>query len=199
MRAGGDCWWAGESFHRLLPCGCYNCSHANQLCGPGGPCRSAPSALCSCTASLPFSRHCRPINLIRVSDGEISPNPPAHNLSLQHAPRARGGHVARHRSCDALCRRCTCWGGHCLWNSQNCSSSTAFTTGSAGCRVRRNHEGRLFSRFAGMLTGVDVRRLLRYGHPGPVFDMGNRLAYTSSYDRRMRNPSWVPTHPFYRD
>ena len=38
---------------------------------------------------------------------------------------------------------------------------------------------------------ADLRKLLRYGHPGPVFDMGNRLAFASSYDRRMRNPSWV--------
>jgi len=38
---------------------------------------------------------------------------------------------------------------------------------------------------------ADIRRLLRYGHPGPFCDMGNRLAFASSYDRRMRNPSWV--------
>jgi endonuclease G, mitochondrial len=38
---------------------------------------------------------------------------------------------------------------------------------------------------------IELRRLLRYGHPGPVFDIGNRTAFVSSYDRRMRNPSWV--------
>lgn len=38
---------------------------------------------------------------------------------------------------------------------------------------------------------VELRRLLQYGHPGPVFDAGNRTAFISSYDRRMRNPSWV--------
>jgi len=38
---------------------------------------------------------------------------------------------------------------------------------------------------------ADIRKLLRYGHPGPFSDMGNRLAFASSYDRRMRNPSWV--------
>lgn len=42
-----------------------------------------------------------------------------------------------------------------------------------------------------LLIMIELRRLLRYGHPGPVFDIGNRTAFVSSYDRRMRNPSWV--------
>ena len=41
------------------------------------------------------------------------------------------------------------------------------------------------------LLMIELRRLLRYGHPGPVFDIGNRTAFVSSYDRRMRNPAWV--------
>jgi len=41
------------------------------------------------------------------------------------------------------------------------------------------------------LLMIELRRLLRYGHPGPVFDIGSRTAFVSSYDRRMRNPCWV--------
>ena len=38
---------------------------------------------------------------------------------------------------------------------------------------------------------VEFQRLLRYGNPGPVHDIGDRLAFASCYDRRMRNPAWV--------
>lgn len=38
---------------------------------------------------------------------------------------------------------------------------------------------------------IDLKRLLRYGFPGPVHDISNGSAFTSCYDRRMRNPSWV--------
>ena len=41
------------------------------------------------------------------------------------------------------------------------------------------------------VDGLEMRRLLRYGHPGPVFDIAPRVAFVSSYDRRMRNPAWV--------
>ncbi|KAF8455410.1 hypothetical protein BGX38DRAFT_1051993, partial [Terfezia claveryi] len=32
------------------------------------------------------------------------------------------------------------------------------------------------------------------GFPGPIADMGNRSAFVSGYDRRMRNPAWVAEH-----
>lgn len=38
---------------------------------------------------------------------------------------------------------------------------------------------------------AEFQRLLRYGNPGPTHDIGNRLAFASCYDRRMRNPAWV--------
>jgi endonuclease G len=38
---------------------------------------------------------------------------------------------------------------------------------------------------------TEFKGLLRYGNPGPVFDVGARSAFVSSYDRRMRNPAWV--------
>jgi len=41
------------------------------------------------------------------------------------------------------------------------------------------------------LVDEDFKQLLRYGFPGPVYDIANRKAFTSVYDRRMRNPSWV--------
>ncbi|KAG9016210.1 nuclease [Tulasnella sp. JGI-2019a] len=36
--------------------------------------------------------------------------------------------------------------------------------------------------------------VLKYGHPGPVLDMLIRKAYTASYDRRLRHPSWTAEH-----
>ncbi|KAG8889157.1 nuclease [Tulasnella sp. 332] len=35
---------------------------------------------------------------------------------------------------------------------------------------------------------------LKYGHPGPVPDLLLRKAYTASYDRRLRHPSWTAEH-----
>jgi endonuclease G len=47
--------------------------------------------------------------------------------------------------------------------------------------------------FCDLLT-VEFKGLLRYGNPGPVYDIGSRAAFVSSYDRRMRNPAWVGFH-----
>jgi len=41
---------------------------------------------------------------------------------------------------------------------------------------------------------VDPAGLFQYGFPGPVADLATRNALVSSYDRRLRNPSWVAEH-----
>lgn len=37
-------------------------------------------------------------------------------------------------------------------------------------------------------------RLFQYGFPGPVADLATRNALISSFDRRLRNPTWVAEH-----
>jgi endonuclease G len=44
------------------------------------------------------------------------------------------------------------------------------------------------------LAPVDPAGLFQYGFPGPVADLATRTALVSSYDRRLRNPSWVAEH-----
>jgi len=45
------------------------------------------------------------------------------------------------------------------------------------------------------IEGMDwAKSVRRTGFPGPIADMGNRSAFISAYDRRMRNPSWVAEH-----
>jgi endonuclease G len=41
---------------------------------------------------------------------------------------------------------------------------------------------------------VDPAGLFQYGFPGPVADLATRHALVSSFDRRLRNPSWVAEH-----
>jgi endonuclease G, mitochondrial len=41
---------------------------------------------------------------------------------------------------------------------------------------------------------VDPAGLFQYGFPGPVADLATRSALISSFDRRLRNPSWVAEH-----
>ncbi|KAI9055706.1 hypothetical protein LZ554_000648 [Drepanopeziza brunnea f. sp. 'monogermtubi'] len=41
---------------------------------------------------------------------------------------------------------------------------------------------------------VDPAGLFQYGFPGPVADLATRNALVSSFDRRLRNPSWVAEH-----
>lgn len=41
---------------------------------------------------------------------------------------------------------------------------------------------------------VDPAGLFQYGFPGPVADLATRNSLVSSYDRRLRNPSWVAEH-----
>ncbi|KAG9232030.1 hypothetical protein BJ875DRAFT_97936 [Amylocarpus encephaloides] len=44
------------------------------------------------------------------------------------------------------------------------------------------------------LPPVDPAGLFQYGFPGPIADLATRQALVSSYDRRLRNPSWVAEH-----
>ena len=48
----------------------------------------------------------------------------------------------------------------------------------------------------GLRLMTELRRLLPYGFPGPVFDLRKHIAFASSYDRRMRNPAWVSQKGF---
>ncbi|KAI9861783.1 MAG: nuclease [Trichoglossum hirsutum] len=41
---------------------------------------------------------------------------------------------------------------------------------------------------------VDPAGLFQYGFPGPVNDLANRTSLVSSFDRRLRNPTWVAEH-----
>ncbi|KAI9767915.1 MAG: nuclease [Geoglossum simile] len=46
-----------------------------------------------------------------------------------------------------------------------------------------------------LLTGpVDPAGLFQYGFPGPVNDLATRHSLVSSFDRRLRNPTWVAEH-----
>jgi endonuclease G len=45
-----------------------------------------------------------------------------------------------------------------------------------------------------ILPPVDPSGLFQYGFPGPVADLATRNALVSSFDRRLRNPSWVAEH-----
>ncbi|PQE08191.1 mitochondrial nuclease protein [Rutstroemia sp. NJR-2017a WRK4] len=46
----------------------------------------------------------------------------------------------------------------------------------------------------GIIPPVDPAGLFQYGFPGPVADLATRHALISSFDRRLRNPSWVAEH-----
>jgi len=45
-----------------------------------------------------------------------------------------------------------------------------------------------------IIPPVDPAGLFQYGFPGPVADLATRNALISSFDRRLRNPSWVAEH-----
>jgi endonuclease G len=45
-----------------------------------------------------------------------------------------------------------------------------------------------------IISPVDPAGLFQYGFPGPVADLATRKALISSFDRRLRNPSWVAEH-----
>jgi endonuclease G len=45
-----------------------------------------------------------------------------------------------------------------------------------------------------IIPPVDPAGLFQYGFPGPVADLATRPALISSFDRRLRNPSWVAEH-----
>jgi endonuclease G len=45
-----------------------------------------------------------------------------------------------------------------------------------------------------IIAPVDPAGLFQYGFPGPVADLATRPALVSSFDRRLRNPSWVAEH-----
>ncbi|KAI9807780.1 MAG: hypothetical protein M1825_005085 [Sarcosagium campestre] len=45
-----------------------------------------------------------------------------------------------------------------------------------------------------LLPSVDPAGLFQYGFPGPVNDLATRHSLVSSFDRRLRNPSWVAEH-----
>src|SRR6187402_2611539 len=45
-----------------------------------------------------------------------------------------------------------------------------------------------------IIPPVDPAGLFQYGFPGPVADLATRHALISSFDRRLRNPSWVAEH-----
>jgi endonuclease G len=46
----------------------------------------------------------------------------------------------------------------------------------------------------GLPPPVDPAGLFQYGFPGPVADLATRPALISSFDRRLRNPTWVAEH-----
>ncbi|TAQ90914.1 hypothetical protein B7494_g763 [Chlorociboria aeruginascens] len=45
-----------------------------------------------------------------------------------------------------------------------------------------------------IIPPVDPAGLFQYGFPGPVADLATRPALVSSFDRRLRNPTWVAEH-----
>ncbi|KAI9843640.1 MAG: nuclease [Sclerophora amabilis] len=45
-----------------------------------------------------------------------------------------------------------------------------------------------------VLRPVNPAGLFQYGFPGPVNDLATRASLVSSFDRRLRNPSWVAEH-----
>jgi endonuclease G len=45
-----------------------------------------------------------------------------------------------------------------------------------------------------IIPPVDPAGLFQYGFPGPIADLATRNALVSSFDRRLRNPSWVAEH-----
>ncbi|KAI9762198.1 MAG: protein translocase subunit [Chaenotheca gracillima] len=45
-----------------------------------------------------------------------------------------------------------------------------------------------------LIRPVDPAGLFQYGFPGPVNDLATRASLISSFDRRLRNPSWVAEH-----
>ncbi|TGO58822.1 hypothetical protein BOTNAR_0174g00120 [Botryotinia narcissicola] len=45
-----------------------------------------------------------------------------------------------------------------------------------------------------VIAPVDHAGLFQYGFPGPVAELATRNALISSFDRRLRNPSWVAEH-----
>lgn len=47
---------------------------------------------------------------------------------------------------------------------------------------------------ASIVPPVDPAGLFQYGFPGPIADLATRPALVSSFDRRLRNPSWVAEH-----
>ncbi|KAH6668870.1 hypothetical protein B0J14DRAFT_599500 [Halenospora varia] len=46
----------------------------------------------------------------------------------------------------------------------------------------------------GLPPPVDPTGLFQYGFPGPVSDLATRPSLISSFDRRLRNPTWVAEH-----
>jgi endonuclease G len=54
--------------------------------------------------------------------------------------------------------------------------------------------GRLPLQAKDIIPPVDPAGLFQYGFPGPVADLATRHALISSFDRRLRNPSWVAEH-----
>jgi endonuclease G len=45
-----------------------------------------------------------------------------------------------------------------------------------------------------IISPVDPAGLFQYGFPGPIADLATRHSLISSFDRRLRNPSWVAEH-----
>jgi endonuclease G len=45
-----------------------------------------------------------------------------------------------------------------------------------------------------IISPIDPAGLFQYGFPGPVADLATRNSLISSFDRRLRNPSWVAEH-----
>ncbi|KAI9882614.1 MAG: nuclease [Watsoniomyces obsoletus] len=45
-----------------------------------------------------------------------------------------------------------------------------------------------------LIAPVDPSGIFQYGFPGPINDLATRSALVSSFDRRLRNPSWVAEH-----
>ncbi|KAG0647737.1 nuclease [Hyphodiscus hymeniophilus] len=77
--------------------------------------------------------------------------------------------------------------------AQVVASSTAVSATST-TSVPAPIPGALPIRAQKILPPVDPAGLFQYGFPGPVADLATRNALISSFDRRLRNPSWVAEH-----
>jgi len=77
--------------------------------------------------------------------------------------------------------------------AQAIASSTSVTASST-TSVPAPYPGARPLQVKAIIPPVDPAGLFQYGFPGPVADLATRNALISSFDRRLRNPSWVAEH-----